>query len=124
MQMNFTKLATALILSGSLVGCAAVVKTPYEQPAVNIPNNFQNSKAISQQVHADVYADQWWTLFGDAQLNQLVSQVLASNTDLAVAGINLQQARLQAGLAANQQGPRVSSSVSAGHSIDLNSGDD
>ncbi len=124
MQMNFTKLATALILSGSLVGCAAVVKTPYEQPAVNIPNNFQNSKAMSQQVHADVYADQWWTLFGDAQLNQLVNQVLASNTDLAVAGINLQQARLQAGLAANQQGPRVSSSVSAGHSIDLNSGDD
>ncbi|MEG1155636.1 MAG: efflux transporter outer membrane subunit [Acinetobacter sp.] len=124
MQMNFTKLATALILTGSLFGCAAVVKTPYEQPAVNIPNNFQNSKAISQQVHADVYADQWWTLFGDAQLNQLVSQVLASNTDLAVAGINLQQARLQAGLAANQQGPRVSSSVSAGHSIDLNSGDD
>jgi len=124
MQMNFTKLATALILSGSLVGCAAVVKTPYEQPAVNVPNNFQNSKAISQQVHADVYADQWWTLFGDAQLNQLVSQVLASNTDLAVAGINLQQARLQAGLAANQQGPRVNSSVSAGHSIDLNSGDD
>ncbi|TCB47159.1 efflux transporter outer membrane subunit [Acinetobacter terrestris] len=123
MQMNFTKLATALILTGSLVGCAAVVKTPYEQPAVNIPNNFQNSKAMSQQVHADVYADQWWTLFGDAQLNQLVSQVLASNTDLAVAGINLQQARLQAGLAANQQGPRVSSSVSAGHSIDLNSGD-
>ena len=124
MQMNFTKLATALILTGSLFGCAAVVKTPYEQPAVNIPGNFQNSKAISQQVHADVYADQWWTLFGDAQLNQLVSQVLASNTDLAVAGINLQQARLQAGLAANQQGPRVSSSVSAGHSIDLNSGDD
>ena len=124
MQMNFTKLATALILTGSLVGCAAVVKTPYEQPAVNIPNNFQNSKAMSQQVHADVYADQWWTLFGDAQLNQLVNQVLATNTDLAVAGINLQQARLQAGLAANQQGPRVSSSVSAGHSIDLNSGDD
>ena len=124
MQMNFTKLATALILSGSLVGCAAVVKTPYEQPAVNIPNNFQNSKAISQQVHANVYADQWWTLFGDTQLNQLVNQVLASNTDLAVAGINLQQARLQASLAQNKQGPRVSSNVSTGHNIDLNSGED
>lgn len=124
MQITFTKLATALILSGSLVGCAAVVKTPYQQPAVNIPNNFQNSKAISQQVHADVYADQWWTLFGDAQLNQLVNQVLATNTDLAVAGINLQQARLQAGLAQNKQGPRVSSNVSAGHTIDLNSGDE
>ncbi|OAL80027.1 RND transporter [Acinetobacter sp. SFB] len=124
MQMNFTKLATALILSGSLFGCAAVVKTPYQQPSVNIPNNFQNSTAMSQQVYADVYADQWWTLFGDTQLNQLVKQVLANNTDLAVAGINLQQARLKAGLAKNQQGPRVSSSVSTGHTIDLNSGDD
>ena len=120
MQMNFTKLIASLILTGSLVGCAAVVKTPYEQPAVNIPGNFQNNKALSQQV----YADQWWTLFGDAQLNQLVNQVLGTNTDLAVAGINLQQARLQAGLAQNKQGPRVSSSVSAGHIIDLNSGDD
>lgn len=99
MQINVTQLATALMLSGSLVGCAAVVKTPYQQPTVNIPGNFHNSKAMSQQVHADVYADQWWTLFGDAQLNQLVNQVLTSNTDLAVAGINLQQARLQAGLA-------------------------
>lgn len=124
MQMNFTKLATALMLSSSLFGCAAVVKTPYQQPSINMPNNFQNSKAVSQQVHADVYADQWWTLFGDTQLNQLVNQVLSSNTDLAVAGINLQQARLQAGLAQNKQGPRVSSSISAGHNIELNSGDD
>ena len=124
MQMNFSKLATALMLSGSLFGCAAVVKTPYQQPSINMPNNFQNSKAMSQQVHADVYADQWWTLFGDTQLNQLVNQVLSSNTDLAVAGINLQQARLQAGLAQNKQGPRVSSSISAGHNIELNSGDD
>ena len=124
MQMNFSKLATALMLSSSLFGCAAVVKTPYQQPNVNMPNNFQNSKAMSQQVHADVYADQWWTLFGDPQLNQLVNQVLSSNTNLAVAGINLQQARLQAGLAQNKQGPRVSSSISAGHNIELNSGDD
>ena len=123
MHINFTKLAASLMLSGTLVGCAAVVKTPYQQPSVNIPVSFQNNKAPNQQVHADVYADQWWTLFGDMQLNQLVNQVLSTNTDLAVAGINLQQARLQAGLAANQQGPRVSSSVSTGHNIDLNSGD-
>lgn len=124
MQMNFTKIAVALALSSTLVGCAAVVKTPYEAPATNIPTNFQYGKASSQQIHADTYADQWWTLFNDAELNQLVNQVLAANSDLAVAGINLQRARLQAGLAANKQGPRVSSSVSTGHNINLNSGDD
>lgn len=121
MHINFTKLAATLMLSGTLVGCAAVVKTPYQQPSVNIPVSFQNNKALNQQVHADVYADQWWTLFGDMQLNQLVNQVLSTNTDLAVAGINLQQARLQAGLAANQQGIRISNAgISTGHQFSLN----
>ena len=121
MHINFTKLAATLMLSGTLVGCAAVVKTPYQQPSVNIPVSFQNNKALNQQVHPDVYADQWWTLFGDMQLNQLVNQVLSTNTDLAVAGINLQQARLQAGLAENQQGIRISNAgISTGHQFSLN----
>jgi Outer membrane protein len=85
-----------------------VVKTPYEQPAVQVPNNFQNSKAVSQQIHADILADQWWTLFKDPQLNSLVNDVLAANSDLAVAGINLQQARIQARQTQSQQGVRIS----------------
>jgi hypothetical protein len=52
MQMNLTKLASALLLGSSLVGCAAVVKTPYEQPALNMPGSFQNNKVLSQQIHA------------------------------------------------------------------------
>ena len=124
MQMNLTKLATALILGSSLVGCAAVVKTPYQAPTIQTPNSFAYDNAKSQQIQAELYADQWWTLFGDTQLNQLVDQVIQRNADLAVAGINLQTARLKAGLARDQQGPRVSSGVSTGHSFDLNSGDD
>ena len=124
MQMNLTKLATALILGSSLVGCAAVVKTPYQAPAVQVPSGFAYDNAKSKQIQTDLYADQWWTLFGDTQLNQLVDQVIQKNADLAVAGINLQTARLKAGLARDQQGPRVSSGVSTGHSFDLNSGDD
>src|SRR5690606_42019476 len=64
-----TKLASALLLGSSLIGCAAVVKTPYEQPAINMPGSFQNNKILSQQIHADILADQWWTLFKDPQLN-------------------------------------------------------
>ena len=124
MQLNFSKLATAIILSSSLVGCAAVVKTPYQAPAVELPHAFAYNKANSQQILTDAQADQWWTLFGDHQLNQLVDEVLQRNTDLAVSGIALQQARLRAGLAENKQGVRVSSGVSTGHSIDLHSGDD
>lgn len=122
--MNLSKILTALLLSGSLVGCAALVKSPYEAPAINTPTGFQYDQSLNKQVHADVYADRWWTLFGDAQLNALVEQVLAKNTDLAVAGLNLQKARLQARLSQNQQGIRVNSGVSTGHNFDLNSGND
>lgn len=123
--MNLTQLMTACILSGSLVGCAAVVKTPYQAPAVDIPQQFaEQPKVSSQAILVDVQADQWWTLFKDPELNRLVDQILAVNNDLVVAGINLQQARLQAGLAENRQGVRVNSSVGTGHNIDLNSGDD
>lgn len=122
MHINLNKLCTALILSGSLVGCAAVVKTPYQAPQVVTPSSFAYDKAKANQLHADLYADQWWTLFGDNQLNQLVNEVLARNTDLAVAGINLQKARLQAGLAHDQQLPQVSAGASTGHSFNLGSG--
>ena len=124
MQIHMTKLATALILGSSLVGCAAVVKTPYQAPTVQIPEGFAYSKTHQAQLQTELYADQWWTLFGDTQLNTLVNQILEKNTDLAVAGINLQQARLRAGLAENQQGIRVNSGISTGHKFDLNSGDD
>lgn len=120
MHINMTKLLTALILGGSMVGCAAMVKTPYEQPTINIPQGFENSKATAKQVHADAYADQWWTLFNDAQLNSLVNQVLTVNSDLAVAGINLQQARIQAKQSQSQQGIRIGSAgASVGHRFSL-----
>lgn len=119
---KLTTLCAMLVASSTLVGCAAIVKTPYDAPAVQTPSSFQYDKTQVASNYAN-YADRWWTLFGDTQLNQLVDQVIAKNTDLAVAGITLRQARLKAGLAADQQGPRVNSNVSTSQNIDVNSGD-
>ncbi len=124
MSFSMTKLSAALLLSSSLVGCAAMVKTPYQAPSVQVPGSFQYDTTKTKTVSVEQYSDRWWTLFRDAQLNQLVNNVLERNSDLAVAGITLKQARLKADLTANQQGLRTSSKVSTGHSFDLNSGDD
>ena len=115
------KISLALCLSTALAGCSAVVKTPYNAPAVQVPSQFQYDAQKNKNLNL---TDQWWTLFNDAQLNQLIEQVLAKNSDLSVAGITLKQARLQAGLAENKQGLRTSSSVSTGHNYDLGSGND
>jgi len=120
MQMNLTKLASALLLGSSLVGCAAVVKTPYEQPSIAVPGSFQNNTALSKQIYDDVLADQWWTLFRDPQLNTLVEDVLSRNSNLAVAGINLQQARIQTRQTQSQQGIRIGDArVSTGRQFSL-----
>ena len=124
MPFLLTRLCTAMLLGSTLVGCAAVVKTPYQAPAVQTPTQFHYDKVTAQQRQQALYADQWWTLFGDAKLNQLVDAVLAKNADLAIAGMTLKQARLQAELAENQQKPRVSSTVSTSHVFDLNDGSD
>ena len=120
MHKKLTTLASALILSGSLFGCAAMVNSPYQAPELSIPNQFEYNQSANQSVHADVWADQWWTLFKDPALNSLVENVLSQNTNLAVAGINLQQARIQAKQAQSQQELRVSDArISTGHRFSL-----
>ena len=49
MPFLLTRLCTAMLLGSILVGCAAVVKTPYQTPAVQTPSQFQYDKATSQQ---------------------------------------------------------------------------
>lgn len=121
MSFHFSKSALALVLTSALAGCSAVVKTPYNAPTVQVPQQFQYDAQKNKNLRL---TDQWWTLFNDAQLNQLVDQVLTKNSDLTVAGLTLKQARLQAGLAQDRQGIRTSASVSTGHDIDVHSGDD
>ncbi|AOA59226.1 efflux transporter outer membrane subunit [Acinetobacter larvae] len=110
------------LLSQLLIGCQAIVKSDYQAPNVSVPQQFAYATSTANAYPAQ-YADQWWTLFQDPQLNQLVQQVIARNGNLAVAGINLQQAQLKAGLAQAQQGIRVSdASISTGHQFELEGG--
>lgn len=101
-------LATALL--ASLAGCASAGRYPVQAAAVPASYGTHSTSLGAadaapvsglDQPRADVRADAWWTGFGDAGLDRLVSRVLEVNNDLAVAGLNVQRARLQAGLARN-----------------------
>lgn len=116
MKINTITFTTALFTTIALSGCTALVKTPYQAPDVSIAPTFQ----YSQKNNPMVYPDHWWTLFSDPDLNQLIEQVINQNNNLAIAGMTLQQARIKAGLAKNQQGLRVNASLSTGHNFNLN----
>lgn len=114
MKTTFTILATSILL---LQGC---MTTPYIQPKVDMPAQWQQQ---DQKIITSMRQDAWWKDFNDSRLNQLVEAVIASNNNLAVATLKVRAAQLQAGIASDQTLPSLSGSLSTSHSQDLKTGD-
>jgi NodT family efflux transporter outer membrane factor (OMF) lipoprotein len=64
--------------------------------------------------------DHWWRLYANPQLDSLVEQALAANTDLRVADANL--ARAQAVLREAEAGRAITTSIDGGLSLSRSSG--
>ena len=117
--MRKTSPLVLLPLLLALGGCASWTSTPYEAPVLDLP-----ARWIPPALPAGIETTaNWWQAFNDPALNTLVDEVLARNNDLAVAGLRLQQARLQAGLAFSNQLPSVSVRQTGNASRQLGQGD-
>lgn len=83
---------------GLLLSACTVVGPDYtlpEKAAVNRPDlHGELAGSSTNVVSAPVPAD-WWRLYHDPKLDELVGQALVSSTDLRVAAANLQRARFQ-----------------------------
>lgn len=64
--------------------------------------------------------DHWWQLYADPQLDSLIAQALAANTDMRQADANLAQA--QAVLREAEAGRTISTSISGGETLSRPSG--
>lgn len=76
-----------------LLSACTVVGPNYELPEqakINAPGAQQDFQGRDPAFTADGEAPgDWWQLYNDAQLNQLVQEALAANTDLRMAAANL-----------------------------------
>jgi NodT family efflux transporter outer membrane factor (OMF) lipoprotein len=115
--------AIAVVLLG---GCTLFEPPQREQRPLELPQAWQQAPATgsagSAGSAAAVPAADWWTAFRDPQLDLLVAQALRTNANLAAAGIRVQRAQLQAGLAATNLTPGVVAQASTGRSHDLQRG--
>ncbi|NWC85335.1 efflux transporter outer membrane subunit [Pseudomonas reactans] len=88
----------ATVALGVLLSACQAVGPNYSLPDKAAVNRGDLQGAIagegSNAVSAPVPAD-WWRLYKDPRLDELVRQAMASNTDLRVAAANLQRARFQ-----------------------------
>jgi NodT family efflux transporter outer membrane factor (OMF) lipoprotein len=87
-----------LLLSGCMVG------PKYVKPTVPLAPNYKEATAETSNFKGDadwqpaqpadtVLRGDWWTIFGDPQLNQLEPKVAAENQDLKAAEARFRQAR-------------------------------
>ena len=87
---KFNKITAALLLSTILVGCA------------NLDDSFQASQQNFDQYIAATSQfnvnEEWWKLYNDPQLNQLIDQALKNNLDLAKSAIAVNVALYKANL--------------------------
>jgi NodT family efflux transporter outer membrane factor (OMF) lipoprotein len=84
----------ALAAVSALALSACTVGPRYVSPTPAAPSQTPFLEAgKSPAFTGDQPPGQWWSLFGDPLLDDLVSQALVANTDLRVAAANLAQAR-------------------------------
>jgi outer membrane protein, multidrug efflux system len=74
----------ALTLAGCMVG------PDYERPTVPLPGAFSNSDAATAA--ADAVPPEWWRLFGDPTLDELVAIARENNTDIRQAVARIEEA--------------------------------
>lgn len=109
------RLFLALTVTTILAGCA--VGPDYLRPTSTLPEQHKEANATPQAI-APINPE-WWTLFNDATLNQLVQQTLLANQDLQAAIARLEASEAAAreagaelypaiGLAANGSRNRIS----------------
>jgi NodT family efflux transporter outer membrane factor (OMF) lipoprotein len=108
--LSVTSTAAMLLLAGCMVG------PNYKTPSAIMAPSFKEATPSSfaendgwkpgQPSDARLKGD-WWTLFQDAQLNELEPQVDTANQSLKVAEANFRAARTQIGFARSNEAPTI-----------------
>ncbi len=90
-----------------LAGCATV-GPDFHPPSTDSATSW-HSEAVAQSTQSTSTADlsPWWKVFGDAGLEQLMSEADAQNNDLKIAGLRVLEARAQLGIAQSGRYPQV-----------------
>ncbi|HNK31449.1 MAG TPA: RND transporter, partial [Plasticicumulans sp.] len=80
------------MLATGLAACT--VGPDYARPAAPVPGEYREADGWQRAQPADArLRGDWWTIYGDPQLDVLVREAEVSNQNLALAEASLRQAR-------------------------------
>jgi outer membrane protein, multidrug efflux system len=106
MNTRLKSIVTCTILIPALAACSL---TPaYVRPDVAMPAKWEHPVAAA----GEAVSAGWWQRFGSSELDQLMSEALAANHDLAAAVSRIEQARAASKIARSALAPSVGASAS------------
>lgn len=114
-RLNFAWLLPFFL---ALTACMAV-GPDYAPPEMNLPSSWSSEEPANSgttQPTETTELHRWWQVMNDPLLNELVSEALAANLDLATAREQLREARAQRDLAGAKLGPSVDLAAQASRS--------
>jgi NodT family efflux transporter outer membrane factor (OMF) lipoprotein len=102
-----------LLIVSVMIGGCAMVGPDYVKPAAPEPEKWleSNQPEIKTQ---DADFSEWWTVFNDPVLNDLIQAAYQQNLPLQIAGLRIYEARAQLGIAFGFQYPQTQQGLGSG----------
>ncbi len=98
-------LPLVLISTGLLSGCLMGPK--YRRPAANVPPSYR-AASPEQTTASSLGNEQWWQVYQDPVLAELIHKALAQNYDVRLAAARILEAQAQLGIIRSNQFPSAS----------------
>jgi len=104
--MNKAVLLAIVAAAALQAGCAVGPK--YKRPEVNIPQEYRGPDSQPAAATASLGNEEWWQVYQDPVLVQLIHTALAQNYDVRIAATRVLEAQSQVGIVRSNQFPSAS----------------
>jgi multidrug efflux system outer membrane protein len=95
-------LAVLVLEAGCMMG------PKYKRPAVNVPQEYRTPEPQQATQASSLGNEQWWQLYQDPVLTQLIHTAIAQNHDVRIAAARVLEAQAQVGITRSNQFPSAS----------------
>jgi len=99
-------LAGIVTTMGLMTGCLMGPK--YQRPAVNVPQEYRAPAPQQAAQASSLGNEQWWQVYQDPVLTQLIHTAIAQNYDVRIAAARVLEAQAQVGITRSNQLPSAS----------------
>src|SRR6201987_2574083 len=95
-------LAVLVLEAGCMMG------PKYKRPAVNVPKQYRTPEPQQATQASSLGNEQWWQVYQDPVLTQLIHTAIAQNYDVRIAAARVLEAQAQVGITRSNQFPSAS----------------